>query len=78
MDSDSGEELEELEDLDMAGSYEDMLKQLGHHWIEGTVRHNISIEGASYLWRTAFKCIGKILKKKNTLVILANYPNLNI
>ena len=51
----------------MDDSYEDMLKNLGKIWSEATVRHNISIEGASYLWRTAFKCIGKILKKKEDI-----------
>ena len=45
-------------------SYEDMLQYLGKVWIETTVRHNVSIEGASHLWRLAFKFMGKILNKK--------------
>ena len=45
-------------------SYEDLLKDFGKIWIEATVRHNISIDGAAYLWRTTFKWIEKILQKK--------------
>ena len=64
---DSDEELEEIEEIPLDDSYEDMLHNLGKIWSEATVRHNISIEGASYLWRTAFKFIGTILQKKEDI-----------
>lgn len=58
---------EDAEDFELVETYEDMIQHLAMLWTDSTVRHNISIEGASYLWRTAFLCIGKILKKKEDI-----------
>ena len=55
---------DEIDDVPIPETYNDLVRQLGHLWVESTVKHNISIEGASYLWRIAFKYIEPILNSK--------------
>ena len=63
-DVDDDDDDDDLEDIPLPETYDGLVRQLGHLWVESTVNHNISIEGASYLWRTAFKYIGNILEAK--------------
>ena len=42
-----------------------MITMLGHLWVVATVNHRMSLKGAEYLWKLAFKWIGKILEAKN-------------
>lgn len=56
-------------------SYDEMLQNFGQLWIDATVRHNISIEGASHLWRISFHWMGQILQKKKIAAIPANFHN---
>ena len=58
------EDFEDLENFVFPDDYQDLVRQLGHLWMAATVTHNISIEGASYLWRIAFKLLPKIVEKK--------------
>lgn len=61
------DEMDEDDDLGntpIPDTYDELVRQLGHLWVESTSKHNISIEGASYLWRIAFRYMGVILQKK--------------
>ena len=42
-----------------------MIEHLGHLWVVATVSHNISVQGASHLWKIAFQWIGKIFEQKS-------------
>ena len=41
-----------------------MIEQLSHLRVVATVSHNISVQGASHLWKIAFQWIGKIFEQK--------------
>ena len=64
LDDDDDNEVDDMEDIPVPENYDDLVRQLGHLWVESTGKHNISIEGASYLWRIAFKYMGNILQAK--------------
>lgn len=73
---DEDADADDLDDIPLPDTYEQLIKQLGKLWTESTVKHNISIEGASYLWRLAFKWIGPILMKKEQEQISRKNPQL--
>ena len=57
MDEDDDDEVP-LEDFDT------MIAMLEQLWVDATVNHRMSIEGASYLWKLAFQWINKIMEQK--------------
>ena len=58
--------------------YASMINSLGHLWVVATVSHNISVQGASYLWKIAFQWIGKIFEKKKVKTIQKKCPSFPI
>ena len=62
------EDQEFIDDEDFFINEEDsksMINSLAHLWVVATVSHNISVQGASYLWKLAFQWIGRIFEKRN-------------
>ena len=70
------DEEEADDDIPFPDTYEELVRQLGHLFVESTVRHNVSLAGACYLWRIAFKWIGPILGKKEQEGITRKTPQL--
>ena len=64
----------DLDNIELPQTHEQLTRQLAHLWIEATSRHNISIEGASYLWRIGFKWMEKIFQKKEEENITKKSP----
>ena len=64
----------EQENTEIPQTYHDLTKHLAHLWTEATAKHNISVEGASKLWRLAFKWTEKIFQKKEEERITTKSP----